>query len=96
MMLKNTYAKTIQMVNGTEKEFVEKCWHALNMHVVYPAEEISEDAFLDWARDLCWIKQSHIVISIEGKIQQETKETIDFLNTYWKKKEKQVEFIFVD
>lgn len=83
MILENVFFTEIELENGSEKEFIEKAWYALNVHTKYPNEEISADAFLDWARDLRWIKEKNVVILIKGSIDEETRETIEFLNEEW-------------
>lgn len=104
MILENVFFTEIELENGSEKEFIEKGWYALNIHTKYPNEEISADAFLDCTRDLSWIEEKHIVILVKGSIDEETRETIEFLNEEceeeWKtsKKEdykKKVDFIIV-
>lgn len=104
MILENVFFAEIELENGSEKEFIEKGWYALNVHTQYPNEKISADAFLDWARDLSWIEEKHIVILVKGSADEEARETIEFLNEEWeedwknsKKEEykKKVDFILV-
>lgn len=105
MILANIYYREIQLEHGTEDEFINKCWYAMNMHKIYPNEKIGADAFLDWARDLNWINQSHIIIAIKGKIHVDTRETLELLNEHWEKRlkaakdsddRKKVDFIIVE
>ena len=107
MILKNNvFVTQIQLDNGTEMEFVDKAWYALNIHKVYPDEKIGIDAFLDWARDLTWIKENRIIIIVKGLVNSETMETIEFLNEFWEKEfyeldgdpehEKKVDFIIIE
>ena len=83
MILENVFFTEIELENGSEKEFIEKGWYALNVHMSYPNEKISADAFLDWARDLFWIKQNHIVIVVKGILSDDVKEIIDCISEFW-------------
>ena len=104
MILENVFFTEIELENRDLDEFVEKGWYALNVHTEYPEEKIRNNAFFDWARDLSWIQQKHIVILVKGLIDQKTREIIEFLNDEWeedwknsKKEEykKKVDFILL-
>ena len=104
MILENVFFTEIELENGGLDEFVEKGWYALNVHLEYPEEEVGNNAFLDWARDLSWIEEKHIVILVKGSVGEEARETIEFLNEEWEedwknsKKEKykkKVDFILL-
>ena len=104
MILENVFFTEINMEIGTEWEFIQKGWYALNVHKVYPDEKIGPDAFLDWARDLTWIEEKRVIVLVRGPIDDEAKEIIEFLNEKWKEKyrtitkecyKKQVDFILV-
>jgi len=104
MILENVFFTEIELQKGNLDEFVEKGWIALKVNEAYPEEEIGNDAFLDWARDLFWIKQNHIVIVVKGNITDDVKEIIDCISEFWdrnlstSKKEdykKKVEFVLL-
>ena len=106
MILKDVFYTEIELEKGDFNEFVDKGWYALNMHIAYPDEEIGGNGFLDWARDLCWIEQKHVVIVIKGKVNDDTLKEIEFLDDFWERRfyelgtdleeEKQVDFIIVN
>ena len=83
MILENVFFTEIELEKGNLDEFVEKGWYALNVHTEYPEEEVGNNAFLDWARDLFWIKQNHIVIVVKGNITDDVKEIIDCISEFW-------------
>ncbi len=104
MIIENVFYAEIQLKNGDLDEFAEQGWYALKVNEEYPEEEIGNNAFLDWARDLTWIEEKHIVVVVKGSMKEETHEIIEFLNRHWannfqnsKKEEykKQVDFIVV-
>ena len=106
MILKNNvFVTQIQLDNGTEIEFADKAWYALNIHKIYPDEQIGIDAFLDWARDLTWIKENHIIIIVKGNITDEITKLIEFIDESWENRQqkstkvcyrKKVDFIIVE
>lgn len=96
MILENVFLKEIQLKIGDVDEFIEKCWYALNIDKEYPEEEIGNNAFRDWARDLDWIEQEVIIIIIKGNLQDSVRRTIGMINNYWESnKSKRVDFIIV-
>ena len=104
MILENVFFTEIELENGNLDEFVEKGWFALKVNEVYPEEEIGNNAFFDWARDLSWIEQKHIVIVVKGILSDDVKEIIDCISEFWDRHlatskkvdyQKKVEFILV-
>lgn len=80
----DTFVVNVRLEIGSEDEFFKKAWEALKIGEIYPNEEVSADAFLDWARDLHWIDAPNIVVNIYGNPDAETIGTIEFLNEEWK------------
>lgn len=104
MIIENVFCAEIQLKNGDLDEFVEQGWYALKVNEEYPEEEIGNNAFLDWARDLTWIEEKHIVIVVKGKINERTQNAISLLDRHWannfqnsnkEEYKKQVDFIIV-
>ena len=101
MIIENAFIAEIQLENGDINDFVDKAWKALNIDKAYPEEKIGNNAFMDWAKDLYWIKEKEIIVIIKGKIQDDAKRIIEVLDKYWdaiydSEEEKNVSFIITN
>lgn len=101
MILENAFVANIELKKGDINEFVDKAWKALKIDEAYPKEKIGNNAFLDWAKDLFWIKEKEVVVIIKGNIRKDARKIIELLNEYWEEyynpdEEKNVSFIITE
>lgn len=108
MVLKNVYFREINMKNGTWEEFKNELGPALDMlgHVVEDSyDKMNISAFLDWAKDLCWIKEDNIIIKVNGPVCELVEDVMNEISKFWAVeaekciaggKNRNFEFILVD
>lgn len=108
MIIEGAYYREIIMQEPTSKEFIRKFGEAVDMlqHAVEKEYETMKIVqFLDWATDLWWIEERHLIFIVKGKVSEEVRKLMVEIINFWRDeaehvivggKSKQVDFILVD
>ena len=107
MIIEGAYYREIIMQEPTEKEFIRKFGEAVDMlqHAIEKSYSVMNmDQFLDWAKDLWWIEEEHLIFIVKGNVSEEVKKLMTSIINFWRDeaehvivegKSKQVDFIIV-
>ena len=108
MIIEGAYFREITMQEPTAKEFIRRFGEAVDMlpHAVEKNyDAMNMDQFLDWATDLMWIEDKHLIFIVRGAISDDVRELMNDIINFWRDEaehvivggeSKKVDFILVN